>query len=709
MIKIAQYIGFNIRNLIDKYRRDNNIPEPEEVRKLYNRYDSFFEEELSYISKLTINGDILPYLEYFPNLTEITIDGEKEITQKDINDIIKNFPNLKSLRILEQHNLQNIDVGSLSQLEELLITSNKNLKSISGIEQLKKLYSITIYDNQTLNENSIKNIVQQVNRLINELGSSCNIDVLYMPDFVEYLNTNGINIDTLKDFIVWSEHIKSGVEFKKNDLTYTTNELYIAYKRAFDIVNKYIKTSDTPEQKYAILYQWMCENVKYDHEARNHGRVHSSNGIAQGRARGINGTINALLYGSCVCQGYTKSMELLLKLSGIQSYDILCRAGNINEDEEIIPTFYDGNRHSDDSNHSIIKVNLDGKIYYSDVTWDASRYQKGEKREYFLLSRDDISKNHLLYNDESIIGYFKSLSEEEQDKLLNFASERIKSVNMGLDNKNTTTNTKKTNEELLNQFGIELKKLQEQYGSIGKKIEELMKNNSISPVSDYEYQLKTLKEQRDEIGKKIEPILESQRAFQRQVNNEKKDKQKSIIEQVEKLLSLKITNVINELYYDKSSFNGVPQLISKDSTTLRQELIDIHKKLDDLYYSGKLDIKSWQTMKKAVSEEYAEFVLKAPKKVNNETKQQEKTATQPVKKEQPILQNLTHEDVEWEAIKQKYNYDSLDFEKQKLIEQQFHDMIFKRMMGQIGVDDNLFEQETKKNDNLEDVERRNLR
>lgn len=703
MVRLPQYIGFNIRNTIDKYRRDNNIPEPDEVRKLYNRYDSFLEEELSYITKLTISNDILSYLEYFPNLTEIRIDSEREMTQTDINRIINMFPNLKSLSIVEQNSLQSIDVGSLSQLEELYISSNRHLKNIFGLEKLKKMYSLTVYDNQTLSETSIKNVIEQMNRLINELGTQCNIDVLYMPDFMEYINNNGISLELIKDFIVWSEHIKSGVEMKNPEITHTTSELYVAYKKAVDVINRYIKQADTPKEKYAIIYQWMCENVKYDYEAlKGDDRIHSSNGIAQGRPLGTNGTVNALVYGSCVCQGYTKTMELLLKLSDIKSFDILCRAGTRSETKKDVPSMYDGKRHADDTNHSILKVNLDGMIYYSDVTWDAERFQSGVQRKYFLLSQSDISKNHILYNDEGTIEYSQSVSQEEQDKLLKFAEERIKKIDMGLDNQDAV----KTSQELFNKFNDDLKTLQEQYGIVGRKIEELMKNNSISPITDYESQLKILMEQRDAIGRKIAPILESQRAFQRQVNNEKEDEHRKSISQVENLLSINITDVTNAFSYD--TFNGVPRLEIKDSETLRQELINIHKQLDELYYSGKLDIKNWQTLKSAVSKEYASFISKAPKKNNAEKHEQEQIVA-PVEEGQPFLQNLTHEDAEWEVIKQKYNYDGLNFDERKAVEQEYHDMKFKRMMEQLGVDDNLFELESEKTESLEEFERRNVR
>ena len=168
----------------------------------------------------------------------------------------------------------------------------------------------------------------------------------------------------------------------------------------------------------------MCKNVTYDNDAlKDKSYMHSENGLARGCKGGTNGSINALLYGSCVCQGYSKTMQILLKLSGISAFDIGCIVGE--EEKKQAVRIYDGKKHADNSNHSILKVNLDGKIYYSDVTWDASRFQKGKKRQYFLLSKEDISKDHKLIGENETIDREKSISNEEQEKLFSFSKDRL--------------------------------------------------------------------------------------------------------------------------------------------------------------------------------------------------------------------------------------------------------------------------------------------
>lgn len=74
-----------------------------------------------------------------------------------------------------------------------------------------------------------------------------------------------------------------------------------------------------------------------------------------------------------------------------------------------------------------------------------------------------------------------------------------------------------------------------------------------------------------------------------------------------------------------------------------------------------------------------------------------------------INENKTREDQEWEMIKEKYDYDELKPERQQIVEQQFHEMIYKRRMREIGIDDNLFDdikEETEMTKNVERTEKR---
>ena len=70
----------------------------------------------------------------------------------------------------------------------------------------------------------------------------------------------------------------------------------------------------------------------------------------------------------------------------------------------------------------------------------------------------------------------------------------------------------------------------------------------------------------------------------------------------------------------------------------------------------------------------------------------------------PIQENRTKEDQEWEMIKEKYDYDELEPERQQILEQQFREMIYKRRMSKIEVDD--ITEETEMTENIERSGRR---
>lgn len=87
-----------------------------------------------------------------------------------------------------------------------------------------------------------------------------------------------------------------------------------------------------------------------------------------GPAGGTNGAYNAIMENTCVCEGYTRAMQYLLKLKGINS-------------------------HNDDY-YSL----------YDDPCWNACRYQKGDKSMPWLLkTKQEISEDHTLSFDERTI------------------------------------------------------------------------------------------------------------------------------------------------------------------------------------------------------------------------------------------------------------------------------------------------------------------
>ena len=611
MINLPADDGGYIRDYINEYRRKHNIPEPEEIKKLYDKQSNFLEEELKLVTQLRITKKLVLYLDYFPNLTSINITGNKGLSQQEIQSIINKYPNMKELTIEHQNELQYLDVSSLKKLQDLKLISNKGLIKVVGIDKLSDLHGFTFYDNFLYGGNPKDNLMRQVYRISHDSLAECNLDVLYMPDFIKFLEENNLKLNDVKDYLVWSENLKSGVEIKHNHLEYKTGELYIAYKEARDIVKKYIKDTDTPEQRFAILYQWMCENIKYDDEALDNNHTHTNDGIAQGRPGGANGTVNAFKYGSCVCQGYSKSMQMLLKLANISSEDIGCVAEEKDLKEPRI--IFDSKIHADESDHSILKVNLNGKIYYNDITWDASRFQKGKNRNYFLLSKSDISKNHRLLGETGVIDAGKSISPQEQEKLLKFAADRIKQMdqekahdtsltsnNIVEENKINKERSQQSMEEkkevatLLSEINTELTQSRAQYGQIAIQIENLMKQNATTPIANYQQRLNALIQQRDALSSKISEQMSTQKTYQTIVDYEKEEAQQHQQTQSQQTTTTSTTTQQDEdeLKREKYGYSDMTEQerIAFDERLERQSYTRQTEKTKDDLISEKQDI-----------------------------------------------------------------------------------------------------------------------
>ena len=422
MISLPESIGMNIRNQIDLYRKKNGIAEPNEVKKLYNKQTNFLEDEFKYVSKLTISEDIVELLDFFPNLTSINIE-DSSISNSEIIDILNKYPNITELRIANEYKLQSLNLSKLTNLKSLQLISNKSLINIEGLDKLD-LYNLSFYGNESFPDSKVNKLLEDIYKKGSIGLTEYNLDSLYITNFIDYINENNLSIDDIKDNIKWTELLKYGLTNGNDKISYTTNEMLEVYYKARDVIDTYIDKNDSDIEKFSIIYEWMLNNITYDFDALDNNYQSSKEGIAVGRKNGTNSSLNGLLYGKAICQGYTKAAQLLLKLADIKSYDIGCIAENTGKNDNIT---IDGKKY-DESDHSIIKVNLDGKIFYSDITWDAYRYQHNTETAYFLLSKKDMSKNHILSSEKNVEDYGISIPKDLEKDLILFANNRINST-----------------------------------------------------------------------------------------------------------------------------------------------------------------------------------------------------------------------------------------------------------------------------------------
>lgn len=397
----------------------------EELRKkeIEPRFDKngllsceFTNEELAMIDTLVFENPgsgNLKGIELLPNLKHLTIKskGNGSYTQEknlaSISDedgyCISKCHNLVLLEIENQTKLSFIDVEELKNLNVLSLNRNARLEEIYGLESLTKLYELGCVGNESLTQ--IKDLDKII--LNNTEMDTLNLDLLLFPDAVGYnIQNMDMNQDVLQKFssmtITWEEILSSGKNIKINN-----SQMMMMHKKACEALLEYVPQYCGKETAVLGIEQYLSENVKYDYkavdsESHSHFSTFSFGdkevNMLSGPLGGANGAFNAFIYNTCVCEGYTRAMQYLLRLEGIKSHNVHCISG---EDTLHMSSDKGDNQYKiynlpDDGYHSIISVD-DIYCLYDDPCWNAGRYQRGDKSmPWVLRTKNEISKDHTL-------------------------------------------------------------------------------------------------------------------------------------------------------------------------------------------------------------------------------------------------------------------------------------------------------------------------
>lgn len=225
-----------------------------------------------------------------------------------------------------------------------------------------------------------------------------------------------------------------------------------------------------------------------------------------------------------------------------------------------------------------------------------------------------MQKDHKLLGEADVFSSFKSVSFDEQQELFKYVNNRIVTVN---EEKKQQSRKPKENTEVIAEVNKDLITKRQDYGVIATQIEELMIQNQKSLLPDYEQRLALLIQQRDEISKNINELMNYQATLQNNINYDEEQKLNNSIFQVEKLLGINITAIDNYVV-DLQRVGGTPQAISKSTMELLKEQSIIIEQLDDLWFSGKLDLKRANRLKSAVRTKYQQMITLASKPTKDE-------------------------------------------------------------------------------------------
>jgi len=270
---------------------------------------------------------------------------------------LSNISALTNLEVIYMHTnlLRDLtSLGLLTNLEELYLGGNY-IKDIEPLSNLLNLESLFLGDNQITNLTPLE-----------PLTNLKSID-LYANSVLDITSLK--KLENLEE--VYIEH------YDKE--SYLNDELYNKYEnmmeKAKEIVAKVIKPHMSDLEKEIALHDYLILNTEYDYQN------YLLNTVSEESHHPYGVLVNKV----AVCDGFARSMQILLNMVGIES------------------EFVHGD--SDNENgwygHAWNIVNIDGEYFHVDITFDNIDKESGKSENdsishtYFNISDRQISFDHL--------------------------------------------------------------------------------------------------------------------------------------------------------------------------------------------------------------------------------------------------------------------------------------------------------------------------
>ena len=355
-IEIPKYLGLKVQ----KRLREKFGIETDGIK--------FSRQELNQIDELEIVPPMeggLKGLELLTNIEKLVIisigntafQTKKipSIVDDDINSIAK-CRNLKELSIINQTKINCLDCSNLNGLTKLEIKNNRCLKSIKGLENVKTLEKIICYGNEALHR--IPNLDKVI--LNNSDLFQTELDFLLFPDAIGYNredNTYNFEADqklkNLED-ITKAVYIES---MMKKEVNIPHSKMMQVHQRSLEILKENHVEGDNIEMAEKIE-EYLVQNIKYNMNLGENSSV--ENKAIVGARSSANGLYSAIMKAKGSCEGFTRAMQYLLKLKGINSRNVYCMPKP--ENEEVC-------KNLKEEYHSVIY--LENLNMYSDLCYDA--------------------------------------------------------------------------------------------------------------------------------------------------------------------------------------------------------------------------------------------------------------------------------------------------------------------------------------------------
>ena len=284
------------------------------------------------------------------------------------------------------------------------------------------------------------NLIKELNITNPSSGCLDGIDKLIEQNELDIFELDFLHFDEVCDFLDklnFSCHFIETIRSKNITIDYTQLQMLYFHKKCLEIAEEAKKNSQDERTQIIYVENYLAKNIVYDYDAlKTKKRAHYENGAQRGKSYGTNSAYNGIMFGTAVCEGYTRTMQYILKLMGIKSKNVHCIGGankiSINE------SYHNQVSLPDDGYHSIIRIDSQNSIYYCDPCWDSCRLHRGDNTlPYCLLTKKEILKTHTLSFEEDDVIYDISYPRDYVSNVIEYLNEKEKS------NLNETNNKKR--------------------------------------------------------------------------------------------------------------------------------------------------------------------------------------------------------------------------------------------------------------------------
>ena len=309
-------------------------------------------------SKITYEENVIEKIEIPENLNNPLSEIQ---SMSDYKNNIENQEDISNIRGEKYFYNQ---LNNYSKTIYKAIESNKeNMKTGTYKIQLGTSFS------EILSKSNGKDLLGDYYQAAIEAYTYDNPDVFYLSPSKMYLN---IETTTRGTKVTYNVFINSGKESNYLSKEFNTKEqIDIAISKLEYIKNEIVKNKKgTTYENIKMVHNYLVENIEYDTT------------ISKENIYNIYG---ALVNGQSVCEGYAKSFKYLMDALNIPCSLVIGKGIN-----------QEGNT----ENHAWSYVQIEGKWYAIDVTWDdpviIGNGTIGAKRKYkyFLKGSQEFNKDH---------------------------------------------------------------------------------------------------------------------------------------------------------------------------------------------------------------------------------------------------------------------------------------------------------------------------